>query len=135
MGERIPIEIIRKGERQSIELEIGELESSGLVAGSAAPPSRDWVLGMKLKALEDMDEAERERDRLPESGLLVEELKAGAARSAGVRKGDILLMFNNKAVKDLRQLRRLARELPRGAAVALLVQRGDFSFFMVLKTE
>ena len=131
-GSRIQADILRKGELQSIELEIGELESPEQAEGRVNPVSRDWVLGMKLKHLA---EEERERTELPGYGLLVEELREGPAQRAGVRKGDLLLMLNNEKIKDLRQLRKLVRGLPQGRTVAVLVQRGTFSLFLALKAE
>ena len=57
----------------------------------------------------------------------------GAASQAGVRKGDIILAIDNRAVTDLKQFEKTVDDLKAGKSVALLVQRDGSPTFLAIK--
>lgn len=62
--------------------------------------------------------------RVP-AGVVVAEVKEeGAAASAGVRAGDLVLRYNGAPVKSVRQFNRLMFESPPGSTVRLELERG-----------
>ena len=104
---------------------------------SAVPPESPGTatserLGIKVR---EFSEQERAELSVEDHGVLVESVKDGAARRAGVRDGDVLLMLNNEKITDVATFRRLAEELPAGKAVSVLVQRQGNPIFMALKTD
>jgi hypothetical protein len=56
----------------------------------------------------------------------------GAARDAGIRRGDIVLMFDGNEVLSARHLRELIDAARDKRTVAVLVRRGDSPMFMAL---
>ena len=75
----------------------------------------------------------REQLELREGGVLVNELDNGAASKAGIRKGDVIVMFNGVRVKDTKQFGDLVDKAREGAVVPVLVQRSGGPTFLAIK--
>jgi serine protease Do len=63
----------------------------------------------------------------------VQQVGPGAAATAGVQPGDVLLSLAGTPLRDVEQLRALAATLPTDRAVPLLVKRDDATVFLALK--
>jgi serine protease Do len=83
-------------------------------------------LGLALRPLEPM---ERRQSGIA-SGLVIEDA-AGAAATAGVMPGDVLLSVNGKPVTSVDQVRSLVGKATK--SVALLIQRGDEKIFIPVR--
>ena len=94
--------------------------------------AEDNKLGL---AVTDLTPEQREQMESKDHGVLVIEVTDGPARSAGIRKGDVVLMLNGVKVEGSAQFKGLASELPAGKAVSILVQRQGNPIFLALKTE
>ena len=68
-------------------------------------------------------------------GVLVDATESGPASKAGIRRGDVILQFNNVEVGSVEQLKKLVADLPAGKAVPILVQRRGSRIFLALKRE
>ena len=64
---------------------------------------------------------------------MVSELDSGAASKAGIRKGDVIVMFNGVRVENEKQFGELVDKAPAGAVVPVLVQRGGGPTFLAIK--
>ena len=128
------VEILRKGERQTVEVVIGELpEDGGASLGSVKPGSaRGSRIGMIVREIspEEKSQLGLEKD---DGGVLVEEVKEGPAREAGIRKGDVIQMINNVWLKDIDDFKQQMKELPSGKSVAVLVYRRNGPIFLALR--
>jgi serine protease Do len=82
---------------------------------------RGW-LGVRIQAVTDeiADSLGLDKAR---GALVAGVTPRGPAARAGVRPGDVVLMFNRKAVDDMRHLPRLVAETPVGRTVALTLWR------------
>jgi serine protease Do len=130
VGVKIPVEIIRDGRKQHIEVKLGELPDEDKVASIARPEAEKANrLGITVTDLtaEQQDELELE------SGVLVRQVVPGAASRAGIRRDDIILRVDNKDVSDASQFNKLIAGLPAGKSVAFLVQRGGSPTFLAVK--
>ena len=67
--------------------------------------------------------------------MIVQQVLPGVARSAGVRRGDVILMINNIDVKDAKQFAEVSADLPAGKSLPLLVQRRGGPVFLALKIK
>ncbi len=133
VGDEVPVKIMRDGKTRIIKVKIGELpadEDIKLAEGPAESKKTDNRLGAMVS---DLTEEQRQSLEGKKTGVFVEELKAGPARAAGVRRGDIILMINNVNVKDAKHFIQLVKDLPVGKSVPLLVQRGSGPLFLALK--
>ncbi len=126
------VEILRQGKRQTIEVVIGVLPDSKSSADSTASNTAQGNrIGVKVREL-----TAEERDKLgleAEGGVLVEEVKAGPAQEAGVRKGDVIQMINNVRLKDVASFNQQVKELPTGKSVAVLIYRRHGPIFLAFK--
>ncbi len=127
------VEILRQGKRQTVEVVIGALpEDASLSMGGAGSHSvRGNRIGVKVREL-----TSEERDQLgleATGGVLVDEVKAGPAQEAGVRKGDVIQMINNVRLKDVADFKQQVKELPADKSVAVLVYRRHGPIFLALR--
>ena len=127
------VEILRQGKRQTVEVLIGALpEDAELKMGSArSHPAQGNRIGVTVREL-----TSEEREQLgleAEGGVLVNEVVAGPALEAGIRKGDVLQMINNVWLKGVADFKEQIKELPEGKSVAVLVYRRQGPIFLALR--
>jgi serine protease Do len=115
-----------------ITAELPEPEAVAQAAVQVPETAEDNKLGL---AVTDLTAEQREQMASKDHGVLVTEVTEGPARSAGIRKGDVVLMLNGVKVESSAAFKRLASELPAGKAVSILVQRQGNPIFLALKTE
>jgi serine protease Do len=129
-GTRLPLEVLREGERVTLEVEIGELSAPGAAPRRAEAPGGARDLGLRVQ---DLSPELRERLGVVESGgVLVEAVEPGSpADVAGLAPGDVVLEVDQATVSDAADLD--ARLRAAGGRVLFLVQRGPDVFFAVLK--
>ena len=66
-------------------------------------------------------------------GLYVSSIAEGAAKSAGIRKGDVLQLINGEKVQSVKGLKEIVEKLPKGKFASMLVQRRQGPQFLALK--
>ncbi len=59
--------------------------------------------------------------------------QAGAAKSAGVRNGDVIQMINGEPVDSIEAFKKLIKGLPEGKFVSILVQRSNGPEFLAMR--
>ena len=133
VGDKIDVKIIRDGKTITKKVEIGELPQeedlalSGVEAGNGVNIKR---LEITVSNLTDDQKEQLEDDK---SGVYVENVENGPASTAGLRKGDIILMINNENVSDTKQFKGVVDDLPSDKSVPMLVQRRNGPIFLALK--
>ena len=136
VGEEATLRVLRGGKERDIAIEVGRLpdDDDEETAWTPAPaPEPDEIEKLGLSVI-DIDPEVRSELGLEESGgALVSEVAGGAARDAGIRRGDIVLMFDGTEVRNARHLRELIDEARDKRTVAVLVRRGDSPMFMALR--
>ena len=81
----------------------------------------------------DLDSEQRNQLGLEQGGVIVQEVKPGAAERAGIGPGDVILMFDNQPVSGAKQFRELLGGIEPGRSVAALIQRGDGRMFFAVR--
>jgi serine protease Do len=142
-GSNAKLEIWRDRKSRQVTVKVAELEPAEpeLVAKKDdEPQSKADRLGLVVRELTDEEiaraRANRERrgldpEDIPE-GLLVERVQ-GAARDAGVQRGDFILNVNNKPVRSVKEFSDAVDKA--GSSVALLVQRRGAQIFIPVRTR
>ncbi len=125
-GDKIQLEVWRKGSTERIEARLGNASEKGEQVASKEDGTPHGRLGLSLRSLKP-DEL---RQAGVENGMLIENV-SGAAESAGVERGDVLIAVNGTAVKNLEQVR--AAVAKSAKSVALLIQRGDEKIFVPVR--
>ncbi|RRQ21196.1 DegQ family serine endoprotease [Thiohalobacter thiocyanaticus] len=132
VGKRAEVRILRDGKRRTLQVTLGELEDDQQAAAepAATQTGKSDRLGLVVASVP----AElREQLELGEGGVMIQELKSGAASRAGVREGDIIVRFNNETVKDVEHFNRLVEGMEKGSSVPVLIQRRSGPLFLAIR--
>ena len=131
VGKSVDVEILRNGEVKTLEIILGELPEEDVRVAKVHPQALENNR-LNITVL-DMSAEVRKRLDVKENGVVVKEVTSGAARRAGIRRGDVILMINNVDIVSTKQFKGLIEELPTGKSVPLLVQRRGGPVFLALK--
>ncbi len=130
VGEKVSVEVMRNGKIKKLSVMIGQLpDNEREQQQSKTQKQKNGVLGMKLQ---ELDEDDREKTELS-YGLRVLEVHEGPASAAGIRKNDILQMIDGEKVDTIQNLKKLAKDLPAGKYVSVLVQRPQGPQFLAMQ--
>lgn len=135
-GVKAVIELWRKGESRQVTVVVAEMPEDGKIAHAAKIPADDAAatvarLGIVVSELNK----EQLQELQISGGLLVEEIKGSAARSAGLQQGDVLLALGNTPIRSLNQFNESIKQVAKGRNVALLVRRGDAASYVAVKLD
>jgi len=125
-GDKITMEVWRKGDRKEISASLGSADAKGAQVASADGGDQQGKLGLALRQLQPQERRQAGVD----DGLVIEDAR-GAAALAGVQPGDLLLAVNGTPVHSIAQVREVVAKSDK--SVALLVQRGDEKIFVPVK--
>jgi serine protease Do len=126
----VPVEILRKNKLISLNIKVGTMPSKGKVADSKIKKQQNKFnrIGLALKRLT----AEQKKKIGGRNGLLVTDVK-GSSVSAGIMKGDIILVINNTPVKSIQSFNNDLRKIPKGKVIAILLYRNGDTLFVPVK--
>lgn len=136
-GTKSTVHIWRKGATRDISLTVGEMQEEKMASlrpGRGAKPSERTAnrLGLVVRELT----AEQRRDLKINSGLLIEDVTSGAARS-DLRPGDIVLALIHKGatteIKTVEQFNQLLSGFGKNSNITLLIRRGEMQTFVTIK--
>jgi serine protease Do len=135
VGTKVPVEVLRNGNATTLYVVTAELpEEEAVKLASVKEPETAEANKLGLAVI-DLTAEQRQQMESKDHGVLVTEVTDGPARSAGIRKGDVVLMLNGVKIESSADFKRLASDLPAGKAVSILVQRQGNPIFLALKTE
>jgi len=132
VGKEVKVEILRKGKVKILKVELGELPDDDQQIASNPHTANETRLNVTVV---DLTPEQRTQLEIKEGGVIVQQVLPGVARSAGVRRGDVILMINNIDVKDAKQFAEVSADLPAGKSLPLLVQRRGGPVFLALKIK
>ncbi len=122
VGEEAQVQVIRKHERKTLKVVIGQRSEREL----AARPERKTEETLGLKVTEVSDGAK--------AGVLVEEIPPGSlADRADLAKGDIILEINQEKVNDVGRFNKLLAKNRGSRPVLLYIKREQRFFFTALR--
>ena len=126
----VPVEILRKGKIISLQIKVGTMPSNQKVASSKNESKQNKFnrVGIALQKLTP----EQKKRIGRRNGLLVSDVK-GSAASAGILKGDIILVVNNTPVKSIQSFNKDLRKIPEGKVIAILLYRNGDTLFVPVK--
>jgi len=127
-GSKVAVEIWRRGAAKDINVVVGEMPADKVALAPAKESGRVGKLGLALSELTP----QQKRQLGIAGGVLVEDVNGTAAR-AGIRRGDVILAFNNREISSAEQLGELLARADGGRNVALLVRRGANALYIPLR--
>ena len=130
------LRILRDGKERNIEITLGRLpDDDETIARSRKEPKPSEIEQLGLTVIDIDDKVREELGLEGDGGALVGKVGSGAAKDAGVRRGDIVVMFDGTDVENADHLRELIEQVEGKRSVAVLIRRGDSPLFMALRLE
>jgi len=131
VGSEVDVTVLRKGDRKTLEVTLGELGGDVAKAQDEGTPQTS-AFGLQVQELTP-DIAEQLGLEAAE-GVVITGVKSGSpAEEAGLRRGDVVLEVNQQAVDGVDAFRDALAGKSKGAL--LLVRRGEAEIFVPLKSE
>jgi serine protease Do len=129
-GTTVDVLVWRNGERMTIPVEIGELESPGDLGGGGGQPQE---LGVSLRTITPEIAAQLGLDENA-TGVVVTAVEPGsAAEESGLRRGDVIVTVGSTPIEDLADFSAALRTLDLDAGVRLRVMTDGMQRFVFLK--
>ena len=130
VGEEVKINLMRDGKMKTVKVKIGQLpDTDQAIVTETTEKTSDAVLGLDVRVLTKDELEEMELSH----GLQVMEIAEGPAKSAGIRKGDVLQLINGEKIETVNQFKEIVDKLPEGKFASILVQRRQGPQFLALK--
>lgn len=133
VGDSAKLTVMRAGDEKDLKVVIGELPSDEADQSKAAKPAIEKTnrLGVTVRELSE----DTLKDLNLDSGVHVVQVFDGAAKTAGIRQGDIITRLNNQMFSDIEAFEKVVEDLPDGRAVPVLIIRQGKPSFIVLRVE
>lgn len=127
------LKILRNGKQMNIQVNIGELKSDLAQQKQVEDQARGEaaMLGITVAELDEAIRKEYELEGI--SGVIVQGVKPGAGKQAGLEPGDVIQMINRQRVSNVEEFQQAIKDLPKGGSVAVLVHRDSGSRFIALQ--
>lgn len=126
--QEVKLNVVRNGKRKTIRVTLGNLSEENTVASNSAKiKSNKNRLGILVA---DLNEQQRQASG---GGVVVQKVGDGAARQAGVVRGDIISMIHGKRVRSVREFKKVVRDLPANRNLPMLIVRRGGSIFVPLR--
>jgi len=133
IDKEVDVKIIREGKQKIIEVKIGVLPTDKKIAKKSFTHSSKKMNRMGIAVVE-LTKEQRNKLDVDDRGILVKViLKKSSAFIAGIRKGDVILMMNNKNITSVSQFNDILKSLPSDKSLPILIQRGTSPTFLAFK--
>ena len=134
-GTRVPVEILRNGKKQTVQVTIGEAKRDGNAvdnrsAGSPSARSGSAALGLSVQSLDN--DTRKQLGLKDGQGVVIDAITGPVAAQSGLRAGDVILMVNQRKIGSVAEFEAATKDVKAGSTVLLLVRRGDQSQFIGL---
>jgi len=132
-GTRVPVEILRDGKKQTLQVTISELPHGRAGASGNDQPaaaSGSAALGLSVR---ELDAESRQQLDLPAGeGVVIGDITGPVAARAGLRPGDVILRVNQQKISSVATFQAATKGVKPGDTVLLLVRRGEQTNFVAL---
>ncbi|HEX6720625.1 MAG TPA: DegQ family serine endoprotease [Burkholderiaceae bacterium] len=132
-GSKSALQVFRRGATRDLQVTVAEFEADRPTRRAQAEPGNTPVPSKSALGLtvSDLSEAQK-RESKTKNGVRVESAEGAAAR-AGVRDGDVILAIDNTEVADVKQFVAIAAKVEKARAVSVMVKRGEFVNYLVIR--
>ena len=132
-GSKAKLEVVRDGQRKTLNIDIGALPEDGDVlasaGGSGSTTHSNNRLGVSVTELTD---AQRQALEIS-GGVAISDISQGPAAMIGLRPGDIITHLNNEAIDSVSKFSQVVKDLPKNRSVSMRVLREGRASFITFK--
>ena len=121
-GTKTTVKVLRNGKEMTFPITVTELKEEQFGKEAAEQPKEENTIGL---VVEDLDARMAQHLGLKETkGVVVVEVMPGSAGSeAGLRRGDVIIEINGKAIPDTKTFQKVLAEQPKKSYARFLVKR------------
>ena len=132
-GSRSAIQVWRRGSVKDMHITVGEFETDKPVKKASTPekPPADTVAKVLGLTVSELTDAQKKELKL-RGGVRVDAVAEPASR-AGIQEGDVILALANIETPNVQVLEALTAKLDRNKPVSLLVRRGEWAQYTVIR--
>lgn len=132
-GQKVALQVFRRGAYRELSVGVVEFEPAPPVRRAGAAPEPKATAPVSALGLSVSDLTEAQKKELKVKGGVKVESVDGAASRAGVRDNDVILSVDNTEITSAKQFEALAAKLDKTKPVTVLVRRGDWVNYMVIR--
>ena len=130
-GTTTEVVVVRDGDRQTLDVTVGELDQSAVMQPSTLSRLQDNRLGIIVRELSEEEKSSIEVSQ----GVLVTEVNAGPGRLAGLQAGDVLTTINSQWIDSVEAFEQQVKALPEGMAIPVRIVRDRQPLFVAIKVN
>jgi serine protease Do len=137
VGKSVKIEIMRNGQKKTLEVKIGELKDTEKSAASS-PKSVKEKMNTELgfNAGDITPDIAAQLNLTQKSGVVILEIDSGSpAEEAGLQAGDIVVEIDREKIANMNQFNKKMRSYKAGDTILFLIKREGSSLFLTMKIE
>ena len=107
-GTVVPVKILRKGKRTTIDVTVGTRNTSGGSVAAAEPAPAETRLGILVEEM-----TAEMKQKMGVDGLIIKQVSANSpAAEAGLEPGDILVQLGFDEINTIKAFKKIERALP-----------------------
>ncbi|WP_284615564.1 DegQ family serine endoprotease [Aquabacterium humicola] len=131
-GSKTTLQVFRRGGYRDLTVTVAEFEAEQTprIAQSDSGPAASAKTALGL-AVSELTDAQR-RELKIRGGVRVDAVDGAAAR-AGLREGDVILTLDNTEITDVKQFQAVAAKAEKSRAVSVMVRRGEWVNYLVIR--
>ena len=131
VGREVSVKVLRDGREVVLSVTIGELKEKQLLAS----PKRERKLGLTVQEVTPQI-AESLGLEEGTGGVIVTAIEPGGpGNEAGFRPRDVILEIDRQPIGDLKDFRSATAKIKKGKSILFLIQRGETTLFLALKSR
>lgn len=132
-GSHVKVEVMRKGKRKTLSVEVGNREGASLGIAQQPTESKQDVGGRLGVQVVDLEKSEREQLKLSGGVKVMQVAPSSPASDAGIRPGDVIAQIGFEDVEGAKQFAKLVKGLPTDTLLPIRFFRGAEPVFRTIK--
>jgi len=136
-GKKARLTVVRDDEKKEVTVVLGERETESKKKPKGVQPSEEQAgqkLGIGVQTL--TPEIAKQLGYENETGVVITQVESGSpAAEAGLRRGDLIKEVNRREVRSVEDLKKEIENAENGDVLALLVRRGENTFFVAVELD